>query len=67
MQVAICLAKFEYCLVVHDKQRYDLGIPFGSLCQSTEFQRNVQLLELHYIPANYSNLRSTSSYILLLM
>jgi len=33
MQGVVCLAKFEYYPDVHDKQRYDLGVFFGSLCQ----------------------------------
>ena len=41
MQGAVCLAKFEYPHDVHDKQRYDLGILFGSVCHSMESQRHV--------------------------
>jgi len=41
MQGAVRLEKFEHYHDAHDKKRYDLGILFGSLCQSMESQRQV--------------------------
>jgi len=65
MQGAVCLAKFEYYPDVHDKKQCDLGVLFGSLCQSMESQRHVSELKLHCVAASCLNLRDTCSQILL--